>query len=106
MAKQQQPSSRLFEIRCPDCDAMLTVDPATRTVIAHTPAPRKKTFEDLSDAAKALRASDERRDSLFEQSVNAQKNRDDVLGKMFAEAVKKAKETPDTGKPLREFDLD
>ena len=106
MAKHNQSSSKPFEISCPDCGAMMTVDPATRAVIAHTPAPRKKTFEDLSDAAKALRASDERRDSLFEQSVNAQKNRDDVLGKMFAEAVKKAKETPDTGKPLRDFDLD
>ncbi len=106
MAKHNQPSTQPFEISCPDCGAMLTVDPVTCAVIAHTPAPRKKTFEDLNDAAKALRASDERRDSLFEQSVNAQKNRDDVLGKMFAEAVKKAKETPDTGKPLREFDLD
>ena len=30
----------------------------------------------------------------------------DVLEKKFAEAVRKAKETPDTGKPLRDFDLD
>ena len=95
-----------FEVTCPDCGAMMTVDPVTRTVLAHTPAPRKKTFEDFGDAAKALREADQRRDSLFRQSVDAQKNRDDVLGKKFAEAVKKAKETPDTGKPLREFDLD
>ncbi len=85
---------------------MLTIDPATRTIIAHTPAPRKKTFEDFGEAAKALRESDQRRDSLFQQSVDAQKNREDVMAKKFAEAVKKAKETPDTGKPLREFDLD
>jgi hypothetical protein len=38
--------------------------------------------------------------------VDAQKNNEDVLAKKFAEAVKKAKETPDTGKPLRDFDLD
>lgn len=106
MAKKTQSYNQPFEISCPDCGAMLKVDPATRAIIAHTLAPRKKTFEDLSDAAKALRASDERRDSLFQQSVDAQKNRDDVLGKMFTEAVKKAKESPDTGKPLREFDLD
>jgi hypothetical protein len=63
-------------------------------------------FEDFGEAAKALRESDQRRDSLFRQSVDAQKNKDDVLAKKFAEAVRKAKETPDTGKPLRDFDLD
>jgi len=29
-----------------------------------------------------------------------------VLAKKFAEAVKEAKKTPMTGKPLRDFDLD
>ena len=28
------------------------------------------------------------------------------MAEKFAEAVKKAKEKPDTGKPLRDFDLD
>jgi hypothetical protein len=99
-------SDEAFEVSCPDCGAMIKVDPVTRAVIAHTPAPRKKMFEDFGEAAKALRESDQRRDSLFRQSVDAQKNKDDVMEKKFAEAVKKAKETPDTGKPLREFDLD
>ena len=99
-------SDQPFEVTCPDCGAMMTIDPVTRAIIAHTPAPRKKMFEDFGDAAKALREADQRRDSLFRQSVDAQKNKDDVLAKKFAEAVKKAKETPDTGKPLREFDLD
>lgn len=95
-----------FEIACPDCGAMITVDPATRSVIAHTPAPRKKTFEDLGAAARALKEQDARRDSLFAQSVQAEKNRDDVLSKKFADAVKKAKKSPDSGKPLRAFDLE
>jgi hypothetical protein len=99
-------SDEAFEVSCPDCGAMLKVDPVTRAIIAHTPAPRKRTFEDFGAAAKAAREADARRDSLFAQSVDAQKNRDDVMAKKFAEAVKKAKETPDTGKPLRDFDLD
>ena len=95
-----------FEVSCPDCGAIIKVDPATRAVIAHTPAPRKKTFEDFGDAARALKAADERRDSLFAQSVEAQKNKDDVLAKKFAEAVRKAKDSPLTERPLRDFDLD
>ena len=95
-----------FEVMCPECGGMITVDPVTRAVIGHTAAPRKKTFEDFGAAARALKEQDARRDSIFAQSVEAQKNKDDVLEKKFAEAVKKAKETPMTGKPLREFDLD
>jgi len=99
-------SDEAFEVMCPDCGAMLKVDPVTRAIIAHTPAPRKKMFEDFGEAARALRESDERRESIFAQSVEAQKNKDDVLAKKFAEAVKKAKESPLTEKPLRDFDLD
>jgi hypothetical protein len=38
--------------------------------------------------------------------VEAQKNSADLLEKKFQEAVKRAKESPDTGKPIRDFDLD
>ncbi len=105
MAKKQTKEVG-FEVACPDCGAMLRIDPVTRSVIAHTPAPRKRTFEDLSTAAQAVREQDARRDSLFAQSVEAEKNRDDILTKKFEEAFRKAKESPDTGKPLRDFDLD
>jgi len=85
---------------------MLKIDPATRAVIGHTPAPRKRTFEDFETAARAMREQDERKESLFRQAVDAEKNKNDVLEKKFAEALRKAKESPDTGKPLRDFDLD
>jgi len=99
-------SDQPFEISCPDCGGILKVDPVSRAVISHTSAPRKKTFEDFGEAAKALREADARRDSIFAQSVDAQKNKDDLLAKKFAEAVKKAKENPLSGKPLRDFDLE
>lgn len=101
-SKSQTP----FEVVCPDCGAMLKIDPQTRSVIAHTPAPRKRTFEDFETAARAMREQDERKESLFRQAVDAEKNKNDLLEKKFAEALRKAKETPDTGKPLRDFDLD
>jgi len=99
-------SDQPFEVMCPDCGGMLKVDPVTRSVISHMAAPRKKTFEDFGQAAKALKESDARRESIFAQSVQAEKNRDDLMSKRFAEAVKKAKESPLTGKPLRDFDLE
>lgn len=99
-------SDQPFEVMCPDCGGMLKVDPVTRSVIGHTAAPRKKTFEDFGAAAKALKEQDARRESLFAQSLNAEKNKEDLMAKRFAEAVKKAKESPLSGKPLRDFDLD
>ncbi|HEY4354908.1 MAG TPA: hypothetical protein VGN16_04100 [Acidobacteriaceae bacterium] len=99
-------SDELFEVSCPDCGAILKIDPVTRAMIAHTPAPRKKTFEDLGAAARALKEQDARRDSLFAQSVQAEKNKEDVLAKKFAEALKKAKESPAGERPMREFDLE
>lgn len=95
-----------FDVTCPDCGGVLKVDPVSRSIITHTSAPRKRTFEDLGAAARALKEQDARRDSIFAQSVQAEKHRDDLLDKRFAEALKKAKETPLTEKPLRDFDLD
>jgi hypothetical protein len=37
--------------------------------------------------------------------MEAEKNKDDLMEKRFAEALKKAKDAPE-GRPLREFDLD
>ncbi len=102
MAKSKD---KIFEIACPDCGAMLKVDAATGVVVSHTPAPRKRTFEDLETAAKAMREHDERKESIFRQSVEAEKNKEDIFEKRFAEALRKAKDAPE-GKPLREFDLD
>ena len=99
-------SSSTFDVTCPDCGAVLRIDAASRAIISHTPAPRKRTFEDFDQATRALREAEERKESLFRQSLEAEKNREDLFEKRFAEAMKKAKESPDTGKPLREFDLD
>jgi len=95
-----------FDVTCPCCSAVLKIDTATGAVIAHTAAVKPKTFNDMEAAAKAMREQDSRRESIFQQSVAAQKNAADLLEKKFQEAVKKAKETPDTGRPIRDFDLD
>ena len=99
------PKPDTFQVACPDCGAMILVDANTGLVISHTSAPRKRMFEDLETAAKAMRDHDERKESIFRQSIDAEKNKEDLFDKKFAEALKKAKDAP-AGKPLREFDLD
>jgi hypothetical protein len=53
--------------------------------------------------AKDLRRHGSRGES---HARTGQPPRVDLLEKKFQEALKKAKETPDTGKPIRDFDLD
>ena len=95
-----------FDVTCPCCGAVLKIDAATRAVISHVAPVKPKTFQDMEEAARAMKEQDSRRESIFRQSVEAQKHASDLLEKKFQEAVKKAKETPDTGKPIRDFDLD
>jgi uncharacterized Zn finger protein (UPF0148 family) len=95
-----------FEVTCPCCGALLKIDTATQAVISHVAAVKPKTFNDMEAAAKAMREQDSRRESIFQQSMEAQKHASDLLEKKFQEALKKAKESPDTGKPIRDFDLD
>jgi hypothetical protein len=95
-----------FEVTCPCCSAVLKVDSETKAVISHTAPVKPKTFNDIEAAARAMKEQDSRRESIFRQSVEAQKHASDLLEKKFQEAVKKAKESPDTGKPIRDFDLD
>lgn len=102
MGKNRQP----FEVACPCCGATLKIDPEVNAVIAHTPRAVPKTFEDMEAAARAMKEQDSRKESIFRQSVEAQKHASELLEKKFQEALKKAKETPDTGKPIRDFDLD
>ena len=96
---------KILEVVCPDCGATLKVDAATGLIVSHTPAPHKRTFEDLETAAVAMREQNERKESIFRQSLDAEKHKEDLLEMKFAEALRKAKDAPDE-KPLRVFDLD
>ena len=60
---------------------------------------------ELDDAASILQAEATRREALFEQSVQAEKTRDDALARRFEEALKQARNEP-IERPVRDFDLD
>lgn len=84
----------------------MKIDADDQAVISHVAPLKPKMFNDLDEAARAMKEQDNRRDSIFRQSVEAQKHAADLLEKKFQEALRKAKESPDTGKPIRDFDLD
>jgi hypothetical protein len=94
-----------FEVSCPCCTAKLTVDRELGVVLSHIPPPRPPSSVDLDDTARLLRAHDDAVEAKFRASVEAEKSKEDVLARKFAEGLKKAKDGP-VEKPMRDFDLD
>ncbi len=97
-------SPETFEIECPCCSAKLIVDRALGVVLSHS-APVRPPSIDLDDTARLLREHDDSVEAKFRASVEAERNKEDVLARKFAENLKKAKDAP-LEKPIRDFDLD
>src|SRR5580704_16990584 len=94
-----------FEADCPCCHAKLTLDRELGVVLAHVPPPRPPSSIDLDDTARLLRQQNEAVEAKFRASVEAEKSKEDVLARKFAENLRKAKDGP-IEKPIRDFDLD
>jgi hypothetical protein len=94
-----------FEANCPCCKAKLTLDRDLGVVLSHVPPPKPPPSIDLDDTAQLLRKQTDAVEAKFRASVEAEKTKEDVLARKFAEGLKKAKDGP-IEKPLRDFDLD
>jgi hypothetical protein len=93
-----------IEVVCPCCQSALVVDVNLKRVVRHK-EPERGDKPELSEAQRILAEQAARRESLFEQSVQAEKTRGDALAKRFEEALKQARQEP-IEKPTRDFDLD
>ena len=93
-----------IELECPCCHTQLVVDVNLGRIVSHKERERADKPE-LTEAGRILAEEARRREALFEQSVEAEKTRDDALTRRFEEALRQAHDEPVT-KPLRDFDLD
>jgi hypothetical protein len=93
-----------LEVTCPCCRATLLVDTNLGRVVSSR-EPERGDKPELTEAARILAAEEARREALFQQSVAAEKGRDDALARRFEEALRQATKEPIT-RPARDFDLD
>lgn len=93
-----------FDIVCPCCGAVQTVDARLKRVVAHR-EPEREDKPELDQAQRILADEAARREALFEQSLTDERNRGDVLSRRFDEALEQARHEPVT-RPERDFDLD
>jgi len=98
--------NKMFEVACPCCQSKLKIDPELEVVISHEEPVKAAPIEDLAAAVAKLKGEAGRREEAFNKSFAAEKNQSQVLNRKFDELFKQAKENPDFGKKIRDFDLD
>jgi len=90
-------------VRCPGCDAELTVDAATGVVLWHQPPP-PPTPPSLNELVKNLENKRQEVADRFERERRALSDRGRVLDEKVKESLKRV--DPSTPPPLRPIDLD
>jgi hypothetical protein len=95
-------SSR-FTLICPCCEATLSIDAQTGSLISHQE--KAKPLASFDEMVKGLDKQKEMRNQLFAQELSSMKDRDRILEEKFQEAMKRADKDKD--KPYRNpLDLD
>ncbi len=93
-----------FTVLCPCCEGRLTIDPELRAVIAHEPAPPRRSVKDLGAALGSLGAKAAEREARFRQQMEVEAQKSRLLDRKFQEGLKKAQDSPDP--PRRPFDFE
>jgi len=92
-----------FTVICPCCEAALTIDASTGSILAHEE--KKKVHGSFEDLAGELNKQKELREQLFAQEMSSVKDRERLLEEKFQEALKRA--DTDSDKPFKNpLDLD
>ena len=82
-----------FNVICPCCEATLTIDAQTGSILAHEE--KKKVHGSFEDLRGELSKQKELREQLFAQEMSSVKDRERLLDEKFREALKKADTTSD-----------
>jgi hypothetical protein len=93
-----------LEVTCPCCQTTLVIDVNLGRIVSHA-EPERGNKPELNEAQRIIREEAERREAIFQQSVDNEKTRGDALSRRFEEALRQANKEPIT-KPTRDFDLD
>lgn len=92
-----------FSIKCPCCEAAITIDAKTGSVIFFEE--KKQIHGSFDELQNELKKKANMRDQLFAQEMSSVKDRERLLEEKFQEALKKA--GADTGEPFRNpLDMD
>lgn len=95
-----------FYVKCPCCNAELQIDPEVQAVLTYQEAEAPREMSDIETAVERFRGEKQRREDAFLKSVEAEKNKMNILDRKFDELLKQAKESPADQPPKRPLDFD
>lgn len=88
-----------ISVICPCCEALITVDGTTGSILAHEE--KKKIHGSFEDLRGELDKKSQLRDQLFAQEMSSQKDRERLLEEKFQEAKKRAQDEGGLDKPFK-----
>ena len=92
-----------YTIICPCCEATLTIDAQTGSMISHEE--KAKPLASFDEMVKGLDKQKQMREQIFAQELSSMKDRDRILEEKFQEAMKRADKDKD--KPfINPMDID
>src|SRR3990172_5395179 len=112
---------RAFDVTCPCCRAVLTVDPEVKAVLQHSPPPRTGPAPPPPPPPAArppaptrppprergggpVKGAQAQREARFREAAEAEKSKEQVLARKFEAGLKRAKDLPDPRPPPIDLD--
>ena len=91
-----QAESGVFVLQCPCCNAELTVDAATRSILHHSAQERSAPITDLAAEVAKLKEATPQLERRFERSLAAERNKTERLDRQFEELLRRARKEPES----------
>jgi hypothetical protein len=98
--------SRTVSVTCPHCKATLKVDVEAGVVVAHEAPPQTGERVDFDTRLQQMQEEKARAADRMAEAMRREQSRGRIMEDRFRELMEKVKEQPDTGRPLRDIDLD
>jgi hypothetical protein len=107
MACREDEMSRTIAVTCPHCQAALKVDADAGVVVSHEPPPPQASERpDFETRLRQMQDDKARAADRMAEAMRREQSKGRIMEDRFRELMEKAKEDKDTGRPVRDIDLD
>lgn len=98
--------SRAIAVTCPHCQAALKVDADAGVVVSHEPPSQPSERTDFESRLRQIQEDKARAADRMAEAMRREQSKGRIMEDRFRELLEKAKEDKDTGRPVRDIDLD
>jgi len=98
--------SRTVAVTCPHCHAALKVDAEAGVVVSHEPPVQSSERTDFETRLRQIQEDKARAADRMAEAMRREQSKGRIMEDRFRELMEKAKEDKDTGRPVRDIDLD